>query len=1090
MPQKKDKKKGRKRDSDDWEDEVANEIEQMKLKDAEDDTGDKNEVGNDNEKSKKKKKGKKGKGVVASDEEDEANDNVGSKSSFGLLDVEDIDEDGGEVEQQKKERKTKKGKPEKKTNQEDQDLENEPSNDNNVVSTTENSGIVDTGQEVKLNSDDEEDELNFKKEKRKGKKNKAKNEEDEEGEKEEGELKVKTAAQKRAEKKEREKKKKEAQKKKTKETKTERVTTEKVEDSENLEASHLSENQKTVDTQESEKPQKVEKTEEESGEGTSGMKENEQEEGTSEVKENEQEEEGDDKKKKKKKKKKVKEEEAPKTKKPARGMIKQMQEALEKAKQEQERLRQEEEAKKKELEEAENLRLEKEQQEKERKERQRQKEKERKQRLKQEGKFLTPAQKQKKAQAEAQLQAMRAQGIEIPNRSGSDVKKPVRYGYKKKQKQFQDKSEDTTTDVQSEQTEDIATEAKDENKETAENIEDKAVAGDEEGDVKDTWEDQEESDGDNATTETKQEARAEEVGEDEEEETSGDESGEESESDEETESETDDESEEDESLSKEEREFLRAEARIKKRREKAEAGRSKEKLRSPVICVMGHVDTGKTKILDKIRHSHVQDGEAGGITQQIGATNVPSDAIRQQTKMIKDFVDYDMKIPALLIIDTPGHESFSNLRSRGSTLCDMAILVVDIMHGLEPQTIESINLLRNKKTPFVVALNKVDRLYEWKRGPNSSIVDTLKKQGRSTKQEFEERMNKIIGEFAEEGLNAILFNKNVDTKTYISLVPTSAHTGDGMGDLIALIVKLCQTKLAQRLSYSEELQCTVLEVKAITGLGTTIDVILTNGRLAESQTIVLGGIHGPIITQIRALLMPQPLKELRVKNQYKEFKEIEAAQGVKITGKELDKALAGSPLFVAYEEDEIEVLKRDVNGIVQQTLKSIKVAEKGVCVQASTLGSLEALLEFLKTSKIPYCSVSVGPVHKKDVMKASVMLEHDNQFAVILAFDVKVERDGQELADSLGVKIFTADIIYHLFDKFMNYREELKQKRRDEFKHIAIFPCKLRVLTEHIFNTRDPIVLGVAVEAGIVKEGTPICVPSKEFVDIGIVIVL
>lgn len=219
--------------------------------------------------------------------------------------------------------------------------------------------------------------------------------------------------------------------------------------------------------------------------------------------------------------------------------------------------------------------------------------------------------------------------------------------------------------------------------------------------------------------------------------------------------------------------------------------------------------------------------------------------------------------------------------------------------------------------------------------------------------------------FYFQGLNAMLFNKNVDTKTYISLVPTSAHTGDGMGDLIALIVKLCQTKLAQRLSYSEELQCTVLEVclncvlhnsninitgqqeyrlqvntafftyntshtynvcevmmyklkmkifhfvqvKAITGLGTTIDVILTNGRLAESQTIVLGGIQGPIVTQIRALLMPQPLKELRVKNQYKEFKEIEAAQGVKITGKELDKALAGSPLFVAYEEDEIEVLK-------------------------------------------------------------------------------------------------------------------------------------------------------------------------------------
>uniref|UniRef100_UPI003AAB7EFF eukaryotic translation initiation factor 5B-like n=1 Tax=Centroberyx gerrardi TaxID=166262 RepID=UPI003AAB7EFF len=204
-----------------------------------------------------------------------------------------------------------------------------------------------------------------------------------------------------------------------------------------------------------------------------------------------------------------------------------------------------------------------------------------------------------------------------------------------------------------------------------------------------------------------------------------------------------------------------------------------DRLRAPVVCVLGHVDTGKTKILDKLRHTHVQDGEAGGITQQIGATNVPLDAIVEQTKMVKNFDKETLKIPGMLIIDTPGHESFSNLRNRGSSLCDIAILVVDIMHGLEPQTLESINLLKEKKCPFIVALNKIDRLYDWKKSPDTDVVATLKKQKKNTKDEFDERAKAIIVEFAQQGLNAALFHENKDPRTFVSLIPTSAHSGDG-----------------------------------------------------------------------------------------------------------------------------------------------------------------------------------------------------------------------------------------------------------------------------------------------------------------------
>jgi translation initiation factor 5B len=321
------------------------------------------------------------------------------------------------------------------------------------------------------------------------------------------------------------------------------------------------------------------------------------------------------------------------------------------------------------------------------------------------------------------------------------------------------------------------------------------------------------------------------------------------------------------------------------------------------------VDTGKTKILDKIRHTNVQDGEAGGITQQIGATFVPQEAIMEQTKMMKEFQKAEIKVPGLLIIDTPGHESFSNLRTRGSSMCDIAILVVDIMHGLEPQTIESLNLLKKGNVPFVVALNKIDRLLDWRRNPTGSVKETIKRQKPNTKAEFDERIQGVILEFAEQGLNAALYWDKVDFKEYIPLVPTSAHSGDGMGDLISHIVTQSETNLVQSLMFSKEVEAIVLEVKVIAGLGTTIDVILRNGILNEGDTLVLMGMEGPFVAQGRALLMPQPLRELRVKNAYINHKTIIASQGVKITGKDLEKTLAGTPVLVAKRPDEIDVLK-------------------------------------------------------------------------------------------------------------------------------------------------------------------------------------
>ncbi|KAH1139621.1 hypothetical protein AAZX31_10G213600 [Glycine max] len=512
---------------------------------------------------------------------------------------------------------------------------------------------------------------------------------------------------------------------------------------------------------------------------------------------------------------------------------------------------------------------------------------------------------------------------------------------------------------------------------------------------------------------------------------------------------------------------------------------SDENLRSPICCIMGHVDTGKTKLLDCIRGTNVQEGEAGGITQQIGATYFPAENIRERTKELK--ADAKLKVPGLLVIDTPGHESFTNLRSRGSGLCDIAILVVDIMHGLEQQTIESLNLLKMRNTEFIVALNKVDRLYGWKTCRNAPIVKAMKQQTKDVQNEFNMRLTQIITEFKEQGLNTELYYKNKEMGETFSIVPTSAISGEGIPDLLLLLIQWTQKTMVEKLTYSEEVQCTVLEVKVVEGHGTTIDVVLVNGVLHEGEQIVVCGMQGPIVTTIRALLTPHPMKELRVKGTYLHHKEIKAAMGIKITAQGLEHAIAGTGLYVVKPDDDLEDVKESAMEDMRSVMSRIDRTGEGVCVQASTLGSLEALLEFLKTPEvsIPVSGISIGPVHKKDVMKASVMLEKKREYAAILAFDVKVTPEARELADELGVKIFIADIIYHLFDQFKAYIDNIKEEKKREAADEAVFPCVMSILPNCIFNKKDPIVLGVDILEGILKIGTPICIPSREFIDIG-----
>ncbi|KAH8681029.1 hypothetical protein BX600DRAFT_376059 [Xylariales sp. PMI_506] len=772
--------------------------------------------------------------------------------------------------------------------------------------------------------------------------------------------------------------------------------------------------------------------------------------------------------------------------------IQKQQEELRRQREESERLAAEEKAR---IEEEEQREAEENKRREEEKARKKQKEKERIEQLKKEGKFLTKAQKEEKARNERKLQQMVAAGIKVGPQDGEveEKKKKVVYdnrkrGGKQSQKAEEEKALAEAAERARLQAEKAAKEAEEKAaKEAAEaeaaakaaaqkeesDVDDdwEAAAASEPEDVKDSWDADSDEESKPATAlPSRPKAPA---------------------SDSESESEEEDSSEDEERTARqaaEEKRKREAAERREKAHQAALAARSKDNLRSPICCILGHVDTGKTKLLDKIRQTNVQEGEAGGITQQIGATYFPVDAIKQKTAVVNRDGSFEFKVPGLLIIDTPGHESFSNLRSRGSSLCNIAILVVDIMHGLEPQTLESMKLLRDRKTPFVVALNKIDRLYGWKKVDNNGFEESLALQNKGVQNEFRNRLEQTKVAFAEQGFNAELFYENKSMAKYVSLIPTSAHTGEGIPDMLKLIVELTQDRMVGSLMYLSEVQATVLEVKAIEGFGMTIDVILSNGILREGDRIVVCGTEGAIVTNIRALLTPAPLKELRVKSAYVHNKEVKAAMGVKISAPGLEGAIAGSRLLVVGPDDDEDDLADEVEGDLNKLFSRVEKSGRGVTVQASTLGSLEALLDFLKDCKIPVANVGIGPVYKRDVMQCGIMLEKSPDYAVMLCFDVKVDKEAQQYAEDNGIKIFTADIIYHLFDNFTKHMEEQLEKKKEESKMLAVFPCVLHTVA--VFNKTNPIVVGVDVIDGNLRVNTPIAAvrqtpTGKEIIPIG-----
>ncbi|TLX91874.1 MAG: translation initiation factor IF-2 [Thaumarchaeota archaeon] len=495
------------------------------------------------------------------------------------------------------------------------------------------------------------------------------------------------------------------------------------------------------------------------------------------------------------------------------------------------------------------------------------------------------------------------------------------------------------------------------------------------------------------------------------------------------------------------------------------------KLRQPVVVVLGHVDSGKTSLLDKIRGTAVQSREVGGITQHIGASYFPIETIKEITgKLFDKLAKSENPVPGLLVIDTPGHEVFANLRMRGGSAADIAIVVVDVNKGLEAQTLESLDILKNRKVPFVIALNKIDQISGWKKNNSILIAEQLKIQDTTILTYLDEKVYNVVGALSRLGYSSEAFWRVKDFTKELAIVPVSAVKGTGIPELLAVLVGLAQQYMSKRLERHEtETKGIVLEVNDEIGLGPSANVILLDGTLKHGDRIVIAKKDSVTVTKIKALLLPKPLDEMRdPRDKFRHVDSVIAAAGLKITSPDLEGVLAGSPLYVVKNQDDEERLKSNIASEIKSAI--IQTESNGIILRCDTIGSIEAITELLKKENIPIRSADLGNITRKDVLSASAVREKDRYLGVVLGFNVKIFEDAEREAFERKIKIFNEKIIYNLVRSYSEW-VTYEKVHEDSIVFNEIPPiCKFQFLKGFVFRRNNPAVFGAEILIGKLKQ--------------------
>lgn len=488
--------------------------------------------------------------------------------------------------------------------------------------------------------------------------------------------------------------------------------------------------------------------------------------------------------------------------------------------------------------------------------------------------------------------------------------------------------------------------------------------------------------------------------------------------------------------------------------------------RQPILSVLGHVDSGKTTLLDSIRESRITEGESGGITQMIGATEVPIDTVEDVCGGLLGQLDTELTIPGLLFIDTPGHAAFSSLRKRGGSISDIAVLVVDINQGIQPQTAEAINILKESGTPFVIALNKVDTLNGWIT-EDEYFSKNIQNQSDRVKEMLDQKIYELMAEFNEHDVTIDRFDRVDNFQKKVAVVPMSAETREGMPELLMVVSGLAQRYLGDQLEVKGGTgKGTILEVSQEQGLGTTINVIHYDGVINKEDMLVYGTSEGVKTTEIRALLQPKPLKEIRLDKQYQRTDRLQPASGIKITGRDLEGVISGAPIRTAKEE-ELETAIEEVEEELETV--NFETQNEGVVVKADSLGSLEAVMREIKDEDIIVQKAKVGDINKGDIIEVE---NEDPSARAVLAFNVDFTEQGKQKALDTGVEVFRSDIIYEIVENYNEWREKLEKTQRENALNSISRPAKIRTMPEHVFRSSNPAVLGCKVVEGVLTSGS------------------